>query len=278
MVRTLVFYIRLSISDSDMAFCRKEESNSITSQRNLLYAYIRSYEEFAEYEVLEYFDDGVSGTGFENRTEFQRMLADARAGKFECLLVKDFSRFGRDYLEVGNYMEFVFPVLGIRFISVNDGYDSKQQSGITGGMDVAFRELIYQMYSRDLSRKVKSARRNRSKQGEYTAFFTAFGYHKNPADKHKLVVDEPAAEVVREIFTLAADGKSASEIARILNERKTPTRLQWQWERGINYKPAHMGDYLWVNTTVMAVIRNSIYKETLIQNRYETVGFGDNKK
>lgn len=278
MVRTLVFYIRLSISDSDMAFCRKEESNSITSQRNLLYAYIRSYEEFAEYEVLEYFDDGVSGTGFENRTEFQRMLADARAGKFECLLVKDFSRFGRDYLEVGNYMEFVFPVLGIRFISVNDGYDSKQQSGITGGMDVAFRDLIYQMYSRDLSRKVKSARRNRNKQGEYTAFFTAFGYRKNPADKHKLVVDEPAAEVVREIFTLAADGKSASEIARILNERKTPTRLQWQWERGINYKPAHMGDYLWVNTTVMAVIRNSIYKETLIQNRYETVGFGDNKK
>lgn len=278
MVRTLAFYIRLSISDSDMAFCGKEESNSITSQRNLLYAYIRSYEEFAEYEVLEYFDDGVSGTGFENRTEFQRMLADARAGKFECLLVKDFSRFGRDYLEVGNYMEFVFPVLGIRFISVNDGYDSKQQSGITGGMDVAFRDLIYQMYSRDLSRKVKSARRNRNKQGEYTAFFTAFGYRKNPADKHKLVVDEPAAEVVREIFTLAADGKSASEIARILNERKTPTRLQWQWERGINYKPAHMGDYLWVNTTVMAVIRNSIYKETLIQNRYETVGFGDNKK
>lgn len=258
---------------------REEESNSITSQRNLLYAYIRFYEEFAEYEVLEYFDDGVSGTGFENRTEFQRMLADARAGKFECLLVKDFSRFGRDYLEVGNYMEFVFPVLGIRFISVNDGYDSKQQSGMTGGMDVAFRNLIYQMYSRDLSRKVKSARRNRNKQGEYTASFTAFGYRKNPADKHKLVVDEPAAEVVREIFTLAAGGKSASEIARILNERKTPTRLQRQWERGINYNPVHnMGDYLWENTTVLAVIRNPIYKGTLAQNRYETVGFGDNKK
>lgn len=279
MKRALALYIRLSISDADVAFSGKEESNSITSQRKLLYAYIRSHEEFAEYEVLEYFDDGVSGTGFENRTEFQKMLADAQAGKFECLLVKDFSRFGRDYLEVGNYMEFVFPVMGIRFISVNDGYDSKQQSGMTGGMDVAFRNLIYQMYSRDLSRKVKSARRNRNEQGEYTASFTAFGYRKNPADKHKLVVDEPATEVVREIFTLAAGGKSASEIARILNERKTPTRLQRQWERGINYKPVHnMGDYLWENTTVLAVIRNPIYKGTLIQNRYETVGFGDDKR
>lgn len=279
MVRTLAFYIRLSISDADMTGNGKEESNSITSQRKLLYAYIRSHEEFTGYEVLEYFDDGVSGTGFENRREFQRMLADAQAGKFECLLVKDFSRFGRDYLEVGNYMEFVFPVMGIRFISVNDGYDSRQQGGMTGGMDVAFRNLIYQMYSRDLSRKVKSARKNRNEKGEYTASFTAFGYRKSPADKHKLVVDEPAAEIVREIFTLVADGKSAAEIAQILNERNTPTRLQRQWERGIHYKPTHnMGDYLWENTTVLAVIRNPIYKGTLIQNRYETVGFGDNKR
>lgn len=279
MRRTLAFYIRLSISDADVAGSEKEESNSITSQRKLLYAYIHSHEEFAEYEVLEYFDDGVSGTGFENRTQFQAMLADAQAGKFECLLVKDFSRFGRDYLEVGNYMEFVFPVMGIRFISVNDGYDSKQQNGMTGGMDVAFRNLIYQMYSRDLSRKVKSARKNRNEQGEYTASFAPFGYRKNPSDKHKLVVDEPAAEVVREIFALAAGGKSAAEIARILNGRKTPTRLQRQWEREIHYKPTHnMGDYLWENTTVLVVIRNPIYKGTLIQNRYETVGFGDNKK
>lgn len=114
--------------------------------------YIRFHEEFAEYEVLKYFDDGVSGTGFEKRTEFQRMLADTQAGKFECLLVKDFSRFGRD-----------------------------------------------------LSCKVKSARKNRDEQGEYAA--PAFGYRKHSSDKHKLVVDEPAAEVVREIFALAAGGK-----------------------------------------------------------------------
>lgn len=104
-------------------------------------------------------------------------------------------------------------------------------------------------------------------------------YNRTHWYKHKLVVDEPAAEVVREIFALAAGGKSAAEIARILNERKTPTRLQRQWERGIHYNPTHnMGDYLWENTAVLAVIRNPIYKGTLIQNRYETIGFGDNKK
>lgn len=135
--------------------------------------------------------------------------------------------------------------MGIRFISVNDGYDSKQQNGMTGGIDVAFRNLIYQIYSRDLSRKVKSAHKNRNEQGEYTASFALFSYCKNPSDKHKLVVDEPAAEIVREIFALAAGGKSAAEIARILNGRKTPTRLQRQWERGIHFNPTHnMGDYL----------------------------------
>ena len=171
MKRKAAFYIRLSVSDSDVAEGGKEESGSITSQRNLLYSYIHTSAELKGYEVLEYFDDGISGTGFEKRTEFQRMFVDVQAGKFECLLVKDFSRFGKDYLEIGNYLEFVFLVLGIRFISVNDGYDSAKQGGMTGGMDVAFRNLIYQMYSRDLSRKVKSARKNRNMRGEYTAPF-----------------------------------------------------------------------------------------------------------
>ena len=114
---------------------------------------------------------------------------------------------------------------------------------MTKGMDVALRNLIYQMYSRDLSREVKSACKNRNEQGEYTAPFTTFGYRKNLSDKHKMVVDEPAVEVVREIFALVAGGRSAVEIARILNERKMPTRLQRQWEQGINFKPKHnIGD------------------------------------
>ena len=156
--RKLAFYIRLSDADEEVKAGTKDESNSITGQRKLLYAYIKKTEEFAGFEVLEYFDDGYSGTMFNNRAEFQRLIQDAELGRFECIIVKDFSRFGRDYLEVGNYLEFVFPAMGMRFISVNDNYDSDRNFGVTGGMDVAYKNLIYQLYSMDLSRKVKSAR------------------------------------------------------------------------------------------------------------------------
>ena len=277
--RRLAMYIRLSDADEEVAAGAKDESNSITNQRNLLYSYIREHKEFENFEVLEYFDDGYTGTDFGKRQEFQRMIRDAETGAFETVLVKDLSRFGRDYLEVGNYMEFVFPAMGIRFIAVNDGYDSDKNFGMTGGMDVAFKNLIYQMYSRDLSRKVKSARQNRNRNGEYTAPFVCYGYKKDPADKHKLVIEEETAGIVREIFSLAISGKNCNEIARMLNERKVPTRLQNQWRRGVHYAPVHdMGDYLWNNTAVLAILNNEQYTGVLIQNRNETVGFGEYRK
>ena len=277
--RRIAMYIRLSDEDEDVGTGRKDESNSITNQRSYLYSYIREHEEFECFDVLEYFDDGFTGTEFDNRQEFQRMMKDAENGRFDTLLVKDFSRFGRDYLEVGNYLEFVFPVMGIRFISVNDGYDSDKNFGMTGGMDVAFKNLIYQLYSRDLSKKIKSARKNRNRNGEYTASFVCYVYRKDPADKHKLVIEEETAAIVREIFSLAIAGKNSSEIARMLNARKVPTRLQNQWKRGVAYVPVHnKEDYLWSGAAVRAVLTNEQYTGTLIQNRYESVGFGEYKK
>ena len=277
--RKLAFYIRLSDADEEVKAGTKDESNSITGQRKLLYAYIKKTEEFAGFEVLEYFDDGYSGTMFNNRAEFQRLIQDAELGRFECIIVKDFSRFGRDYLEVGNYLEFVFPAMGMRFISVNDNYDSDRNFGVTGGMDVAYKNLIYQLYSMDLSRKVKSARRTRNLSGEYTASFVCYGYKKDPDDKHKLIIDEEAAKVVVEIFSLIIAGYNASEVARMLNERKIPTRVQNQWKNGINYVPVHnKGDYMWDNSEVIAIVQNEQYKGIMIQNKCETVGFGDNKK
>lgn len=277
--RKLAFYIRLSDADEEVKAGTKDESNSITGQRKLLYSYIKGKEEFAGFEILEYFDDGYSGTMFNNRAEFQRLIQDAESGKFECIIVKDFSRFGRDYLEVGNYMEFVFPAMGIRFISVNDNYDSDRNFGVTGGMDVAYKNLIYQLYSMDLSRKVKSARRTRNLSGEYTAAFACYGYKKDPDDKHKLIIDEEAAKVVVEIFSLIIAGYNASEVARILNERKIPTRLQTQWKNGTKYVPVHnKGDYMWDNSEVVWIIQNEQYKGIMIQNKCEVVGFGENKK
>ena len=266
MKRKAAFYIRLSDADEEVKKGGKDESNSISAQRELLYSYVRGHEEFADYEITEYFDDGVSGTRFESRDSFSRMIDDAKGGAFECLLVKDFSRFGRDYLEVGNYMEFVFPLIGIRFISVNDGYDSEKSVGLTGGMDVAFKNLIYQLYSRDLSRKVKTARRNRNLNGEYTGAFVAYGYRKDPANHHKLVIDEEEAAVVRRIFEETAKGISGGDIARRLNAEHVPTRLQRQWGKS-RYVPHHdHGDYLWDSSIINVITRN------------EVRGFGDGRK
>lgn len=277
--RRVAFYIRLSDADEEVKAGTKDESNSITGQRKLLYSFIKGKEEFTGFEILEYFDDGYSGTMFNNRAEFQRLIQDAEYGRFECIIVKDFSRFGRDYLEVGNYLEFVFPAMGMRFISVNDNYDSDRNFGVTGGMDVAYKNLIYQLYSMDLSRKVKSARRTRNLSGEYTAAFVCYGYKKDPKDKHKLIIDEEAAKVVVEIFSLIIAGYNTSEVARILNERKIPTRVQNQWKNGTKYVPVHnKGDYVWDNTEILAIVQNEQYKGIMIQNKCEVVGFGDNKK
>ena len=147
------------------------------------------------------------------------MMDDAKHGEIGCIIVKDFSRFGRDHLETGNYLERIFPLLGIRFISVNDQFDSEDCMGMTGGMSVALKNIINSMYSRDLSKKVKSAMGTRAVRGEYMGAFAPYGYVKNPDNVHQLIPDEEAAEVVRFVFTMAAEGKKKPEIARFLNER-----------------------------------------------------------
>ena len=276
--RKLAFYCRLSDADEEVKNGFKDESNSISAQRGLLTSFVKNSAELAGYEIMEYFDDGFSGTGFSKREQFQKMLTDAKDGRFECLIVKDFSRLGRDYLEVGNFMEFVFPAMGIRFISVNDNYDSDKNYGMTGGMNVAFKNLIYQMYSRDLSRKVRSARKNRNQNGEYTAAFVKYGYKKDPGDYHKLIIDEETAPYVKEIFERVAGGMATGEVARLFNERKVPTRLMSQREKS-RYVPFHdKGDQLWSYNAIYVIIRDEGYTGKLIQNKVEIEGFGDSKK
>lgn len=276
--KCVAFYIRLSEADDDVKSGVKDESNSIIAQRELLYGFIKNYDEYKNAEVFEYFDDGISGTEFLNRKNFQKMLTDAGCGMFECILVKDFSRLGRDYIEVGNYLEFVFPTMGIRFISVNDNYDSEKNIGMTGGMDVAFRNLIYQLYSRDLSRKVKSATRNRNQNGEFTGAFPPYGYCKDKYDKHKLVIDEEIAPYIKEIFQRVIAGERIRDIARDFNKRKVPTRLL-VLKAKCNYKPLHdMGDNLWDVYAIHRIIKKEAYTGKLIQNMSEIVGFGDNRR
>ena len=281
MTEKVAFYIRLSKSDMEVRNGAKDESNSITGQRTLLSSYVREHDEFAGWDVVEYFDDGISGSIFEARDSFQTMLSDARDGLFSCLMVKDFSRLGRDYIEVGNFMEYVFPAMGLRFISVNDNYDSFARRGIAGGMDVAFKNLIHQMYAMDGSRKVKSAKRIRNERGEYTSPLVPYGYRKDPMDVHKFVIDEREAEVVREIFDFAEDGYAYSRIARILNDRGEPTPYEKKLEgfsNGSRGNSRYFDYRVWQMCTIRDIVTNVAYKGQMRQNRYETVGYGDSKK
>ncbi len=157
-VDVIAEYLRLSSEDIDLKDARKTESNSISNQRDLLNAHIAKIPEFSESEVVEFCDDGWSGKNFE-RPAVQEMLAQVRQGKIHCVIVKDLSRFGRDYIIVENYISRIFPFLGVRFISVNDGIDSIRPMDVDS-LDTSFRALLYDLYSRDLSRKVRSAKRH----------------------------------------------------------------------------------------------------------------------
>ena len=196
-------YMRLSKDDG------VGESSSITTQRKILRAYAEEHG-FSVYD--EYMDDGWSGTNFE-RPEFKRMISDIEAGHINLVLTKDLSRLGRDYITAGQYTEIYFPSKGVRYIAINDGYDS--DSPYT---DIApFKNVINEMYARDTSRKIRSAFSAKMQGGSYIGNFAPYGYQKDPGDKNHLVPDPVTAPIVQRLFRLAEAGTGLSEIARLLN-------------------------------------------------------------
>ena len=269
-------YIRLSDEDENVDGIIKAESNSVAAQRVLIRDYIQR--NGLEGETAEYVDDGYSGTNF-SRPSFGRMMEDAKNGKISCIIVKDFSRFGRDHLETGNYLERIFPLLGIRFISVNDQFDSVDCEGMTGGMSVALKNIINSMYSKDLSNKVKSAMGTRASRGEYMGALVPYGYVKNPEDIHQLIPDEEAAEVVRLIFTMAAEGKKKPEIARYLNEQGTPTCMEHFQKIGLKRKTHREKEKkLWSITTIGDMLKNEVYLGKTIWNKTRQAAVGSKRQ
>ncbi len=269
----IVKYLRLSLDDGD-----KEESDSIGNQRNLLDYHIHQIFKDRNVEVIEIVDDGYSGTNM-NRPGMKRLLILAETKQINCIIVKDFSRFARDYIDVGRYSEQKFPQWQIRFISVNDGYDSNDFRGITGGIDMALKSIVYTMYSRDLSEKVKSARKILQKQGKYFAPYAFFGYNKSPDDKHKLIVDPAAAKIVKRIFALRLSGSSPAQIAYILNEDKVPTPSVY---KRINdplcRKWNTVSDYCkWSSGIVGNILRDERYTGKLVAGKVERVAVGSRK-
>lgn len=220
----VLMYLRISSEDTDMREKNKSESNSIAHQRWLLTDFVRNHPELCSAELDELCDDGWSGKNFE-RPGMTELLEQVRRGAVQCIVVKDFSRFGRDYLTVGNYISRVFPFMGVRFISVNDNFDSSRPGDIDS-LDTSFKTLIYDLYSRELSQKVKAARKQRAEQGLFLSPFAPYGYAKDENDKNHLVIDESAAGVVRRIFRMTLDGDMPSQIAAALNREGVMTPMQ----------------------------------------------------
>lgn len=205
-MKVVAMYLRLS--QEDERGIEAGESNSISSQRILLSSFIRQDAELKKYEVKEFSDDGWSGTGMD-RPGMNRLLEEVRENRIQCIIVKDMSRFSRDYIEMGTYLNQIFPFMGVRFIALGDHYDSKKYGGSTIGIDTAFQTLLYDLYSKDVSVKVKTSFKNKCANGEYVFGQVPFGYRKNPSERNAVIVDEKEAEVVRYIFALAMNGNAA---------------------------------------------------------------------
>ncbi len=262
----MALYLRLSKEDGDMI----DESNSITNQRYILRRFVEQRPEFDSYEIKEYIDDGFSGKNFE-RPGVQKLLEDVKSGKVHGIVVKDFSRFGRNHIEVGNYIEKIFPLLDIRFIAVNNSFDSKDYVGITPDMDVAFENLMYDYFSEENSVKIKNDLMGRRMRGNYLATFAAFGYKKSPSDHNRIIVDEEAAAIVRMIFEKYAEYGVKTEVARYLNRQGIPTPQVYAMKNGCSYHwKYHEEKKLWNGSIVGRILKNELYVGNTVFHKKET--------
>ena len=244
--------------------CFKEESNSIRTQRILLRSFAE--EHFRDSKILEFKDDGYSGVTLE-RPGVSAMLGLVKESALDCIIVKDFSRFSRDYIELGTYLEQIFPFMGVRFISVNDNYDSEAGSGRAGEMDISFRNLMYDLYSKDLSVKVKSSLAAKKERGQFVGANCPFGYEKAPGDKHSLVVVEDEAEIVRRIFRMTAEGMTSSQIAKAFNKEGVKTPIEFRLEKGKASRRAEGGRFAWQGSTICAILRNESYTGDMVHGK-----------
>ena len=263
--RITALYCRLSRDDEFSG-----DSVSIQTQKAML-------SQFAEergFINCEYFvDDGYSGTNF-NRPDFQRMISMVEQGKIGTVIVKDLSRIGRNYLETGNYTEVIFPEYKVRFIAINDNVDSEQ-----GDNEFApFKNIINEWYAKDCSKKVRSAFRTKALNGEYTGGFPAYGYQKDPNDRHHLIPDQHAP-IVQQMFKLALEGESCYHIARMLEAKEIPTPRAYQIDAYGKYlmDPQVKHPYAWTKTSVYNILRNPVYLGHLVSLRYTTRSFKDKR-
>ena len=260
-------YLRISRDDED-----KAESNSIQNQRELLKAYIEKHPdlEFAR----EFIDDGYTGTNFD-RPSFKRMMEMVQSKDIDCIIVKDLSRLGRNYIDTGKYIEQIFPKFGVRFISVNDNYDSNREVNEADQIIIPFKNLINDAYCRDISMKIRSQLDVKRRSGKFIGAFAGYGYRKDPSDKYHLVIDDAAADVVRLIFDLKLDGYSQGRIAARLNEMGVLTPQEYKRSIGLNSNAGYWkcDEPKWASATVRRILTNELYIGNIAQGKYRKINY-----
>ena len=267
MMGTVALYMRLSSEDAN-----EGESFSIRNQRDLLHNFLKSRREFDGCTVMEFCDDGYTGTNFD-RPGIQKMLSMA-GNPIQCIIVKDFSRFGRNLLDVGDYLDQIFPFLGVRFIAVNENYDSKNSIGSSVSLDVSLKAMVYEMYSRDISEKIRCVQQAKMKKGEYLCAIAFYGYKRSATQKNKLEVDGKVADVVRRIFQMAVGGMTPTQIALRLNAEGIPSPLVYRRENhtdGLRGWKVSGDISYWTRENVRRIISDERYTGCLISRKRTTV-------
>lgn len=251
-------YPRLSREDGD-----KQESDSIGNQRKLLERYLREHPDMTLVDV--YTDDGYTGTNFD-RPGFRRMIRDIEEGRVNCVIVKDLSRLGRDYIKTGEYLQNWFPAHGVRFIALNENIDSED-----GPYDILlpFRNVMNEQYARDISRKVRASIQIKQQNGEFIGAFACYGYRKDPENHNRLLIDPPAAAVVRRIFTLYEQGMGKIGIAKRLNVEEIPCPSEYKRLNGEKYHNGQRlgGTSYWTYATIHRILKNQMYAGRMEQGR-----------
>ena len=272
-------YLRLSREDmadagegAASSAYNRAESNSIHSQRELARSFIQSREDLELYDF--YVDDGYSGANF-RRPGFRRLMEDVQAGKVDCVVVKDLSRFGRDYIEAGRLIQKTFPALHVRFIAITDRFDSLTADENETSLVLPVRNFVNDSYCRDISGKVRSHQRVKREKGEFIGAFAVYGYCKDGQDRNKLVPDAYAARIVRDIFAWRMEGQSCSGIADRLNGMGVLSPLEYKKSKGEKFTTGFAADVKagWSAIAVKRILTNEIYTGTMVQGRREKINY-----
>lgn len=261
-----IAYYRLSKEDRG-----KSESDSIANQRKLVAAFLEKHQNIKL--VDEAYDDGYTGTNFD-RPGFCAVMDAITKKNVNCVIVKDLSRLGREYIQMGKFLQQVFPTLGVRFIAINDDFDSSNSKD-SDDIIIPIKNIMNESYCRTLSKNLRKQFRTQREKGEFIGNFASFGYLKSPDDRHKLVVDEYAAQIVTAIFSLKIKGYSQQGIADFLNEEQILPPAEYKKSIGLNYKCGHKGADIakWSALAVTRILTNPIYIGTLVQGKRGTVNY-----